>query len=149
MAQLIFGHDEVLARWAEDRYPEAAPLSRPLAAVGIADDSGQELYGVAIFTGMSRTNVDLTMVTASKRWATKKTLRGLLYYPFVHFGLKRMTAFTSKKNRPARSALVKFGFKQEGVHPHAFPDGNTAISYGLYRGRVMEKWFNGERTDSA
>ena len=141
MAKLIFGHDEALAQWAEQQYPEGAPFMRPLIAIGIADPSGQELYGVAFYSGHTATNVDFGLITASRRWATKGTVRALLYYPFVQLNLKRMTAFTLKKNRRARKVLEKFGFRPEGVHPYAFPNGGTAMSYGLYREATMERWF--------
>lgn len=141
MAQLIFGHDEELAQWAESEYPEGAPFPRPVVAIGIADKDTERLYGVAMYSGFTPTNVDFGMITVSRRWATKGTVRAILYYPFIQLGAKRMTALTLKSNKHARRVLEKFGFRQEGVHPYGFPNGKTAVSYGLYRDHVIERWF--------
>jgi RimJ/RimL family protein N-acetyltransferase len=35
-------------------------------------------------------------------------------------------------NQPARAFLCRLGFKQEGIHPDALPDGD-AVTYGLLR----------------
>lgn len=142
MAQLIFGHDEELARWAEQEYPDGAPFPRPIVAIGIADGAAERLYGVALYSGHTPSNVDFGLITVSRRWATKGTVRAILYYPFVQLNVRRMTALTLKKNRHARKVLEKFGFRHEGVHPYAFPNGGTAISYGMYRETAMERWLD-------
>lgn len=144
MAQLIFGHEEELAAWAEGIYPDGAPFMRPLHTIGIADPDGVKLWGVAIYNNFSRTDVHYSMVAVNPRWATRGVIRAILSYPFLHEGKARMTAITSKRNKRARKVLLGIGFRQEGVHPYATPSGDTAISHGLYAHVAKEKWLNGK-----
>ena len=146
MTQLIFNRDEELARWAEINFPEVGQISRPLHAIGVADSDG-ELLGVAFYSsfGQNRNNetydLQVTLVTASTRWATKATIRALLHYPFFQIGTKRMSAITNKSNKKARKLLEGLGFKLEGVHPFGDEGIRPSCSYGLYRDDAIKKWF--------
>lgn len=139
MTRLIFGHDAELAQWAETTYPDCAPLSRPLAAIGVASD--EAILGVAIYHNYRQdgNDIEITFVTATPRWATLGNIRELLRYPFVQLGVKRMTAITQKSNKKARKLLTGLGFILEGTHPFAAKDSTSACTYGLYSDRAM-KW---------
>lgn len=139
MSHLIFGHDEALAQWAEAAYPDCAPLSRPLAAIGVGSD--KDILGVAIYHNFRQdgNDIEITFVTATPRWATPGNIRELLRYPFVQLGVKRMTAITQKSNKRARKLLTGLGFVLEGTHPFASKDAKPACTYGLYSDRAM-KW---------
>ena len=139
--QLICGRDEELAEWAEEHYPDCAPLSRPLTSIGVASDSG-DIMGVAIFHNYRQNDIEVTFITATPRWATQGVIRGILDYPFKQLGVKRMTAITNKSNKKARKLLTGLGFVLEGVHPFAATDCTSACTYGLYA-KNAEKWLNG------
>jgi len=140
MTQLIFNRDDELAAWAENVYPDCAPLARPLTAIGVASDEG-EIIGVAIYHNFRHTDIEITFVTSTPRWATKATVRSLLHYPFFQLGVDRMTAITRKSNKKARKLLEGLGFLLEGTHPYAAM-GKTACTYGLYRQNAIDRWFN-------
>ena len=93
MNQLICGRDEEFAQWAEDHYPDCAPLLRPLTSIGVVSDSG-DVRGVAIFHNYRQNDIEVTFITATPRWATQGVIRGILDYPFRQLGVKRMTAIT-------------------------------------------------------
>jgi RimJ/RimL family protein N-acetyltransferase len=141
MTELIFSRDEELAQWAEEVYPDCAPLARPLTAIGVASSEGA-LLAVAIYHNFRYHDIEITFVTSTpSRWATKATVRSLLHYPFYQLGVKRMSAITKKSNKKARNLLEAFGFRLEGVHPFADNGTGAACSYGLYRDNAISKWF--------
>tara|TARA_R110000803_G_C11976965_1_gene320278 strand:+ start:758 stop:1186 length:429 start_codon:yes stop_codon:yes gene_type:complete len=142
MTQILCGHDDELAQWAETTYPDCCPLPRPLTAIGVASNEG-DIMGVAIFHDFSDNDVQITFVTATPRWATPGNCRAILHYPFIQLGVKRMTAVTNKSNKRARKLLEGIGFKLEGVHPFADGGVRPKVSYGLYESVAKEKWFNG------
>jgi RimJ/RimL family protein N-acetyltransferase len=137
MTELIFGKDDELAAWAEANYPECAPLSRPLTAIGVASSAG-EMLGVAIYHNFRQNDVEITFVTATPRWATSGNISAILHYPFIQLGVQRMTAITAKANKKARKLLTGLGFVLEGTHPYAHA-GKTACTYGLYS-ETAQKW---------
>ena len=138
--ELIFGKDDELAAWAEANYPDCAPLSRPLTAIGVADKGGN-VIAVAVYSDFVYPSIEITFVAATRsRWATKPIIRSILHYPFFQLNVKRLTAVTAKSNKKARKLNEAIGFVLEGVHPYAM-DGKTACSYGLYRDAAIKKWF--------
>tara|TARA_R110002167_G_scaffold106873_1_gene273785 strand:- start:7135 stop:7560 length:426 start_codon:yes stop_codon:yes gene_type:complete len=141
MTELVCGRDDELAAWAEEHFPDCAPLSRPLTAIGVSSNDG-DIMGVAIFHNYRQTDIEITFITATPRWATPGNIRGILNYPFVQLGVKRMTAITTKSNKKARKFMTGLGFRLEGVHPYAAKDGTSACTYGLYPENA-EKWLNG------
>jgi RimJ/RimL family protein N-acetyltransferase len=98
--------------------------------------------GVAIFHNYRQNDIEVTFITATPRWATLGTIRGILHYPFKQLGVKRMTAITMKSNKKARKLLTGLGFVLEGVHPFAATDCTSACTYGLYA-KNAERWLNG------
>ena len=140
LTTLIFGHDEELARWAEQiSAAGVGPFQRPLTSIGVTDKDNQ-LMAVAIYNNYRNdSDIEVSFVASTPRWATKGNIRAMLHYPFVQLGVKRMTAITTKQNKRCRKLLLGLGFKQEGVHPFAGNSGATAITYGLYS-ELAKKW---------
>jgi len=141
MTQIILEKDEELAQWAEDRFPEFAPLSRPLTSIGFASSAG-EILAVAVFNSFRHHDIECSIVAATPKWATPGNIRVIFDYPFVQLGVKRMTAITAKKNKRCRKLLEGVGFRLEGVHPYADKGTAAACTYGIYSDRAME-WLNG------
>lgn len=141
MTQIILGEDEELVQWAETRFPDFAPVARPLTAIGFAASSG-DILGVAIYNNFRQHDVECSIVTATPRWATPGNIRVIFNYPFVQLGVKRMTAITSKSNKRCRKLLEGVGFRLEGVHPYADKGTAASCTYGIYYDKAME-WING------
>lgn len=141
MTQLIFDQDDELAAWAEATFPECLPLARPLTAIGFTSSQG-EILGVAIFHNFVHYDIQVSIITATPRWATPGNIRAILHYPFIQLGVKRMTATTAKSNKRARKMLLGIGAHLEGVHPYGMDGVKTACSYGLYRDDAIKKWLS-------
>lgn len=140
MAELIFGHDDALAQWAEKTFPELAGFQRPFTTIGIAH--GDRLMGVAIYNQYHGHDIRFSLGAASPKWATRGTIRALLHYPFFQLGVARMTAVTAKGNKRARRILEGVGFRLEGTHPKAEDGKQAAMSYGILKDSPeLMKWF--------
>lgn len=131
---LIYGPKEYLADWAGKRL--GIKDWGPCSTIGVI--RGFEIVAVAVYNNYIWPNIEASIVSTDRRWATPDVIRVLMRYPFVQLGVKRLTSTTAETNQPARAFLCRLGFRQEGVHPDALPDG-TAISYGLLR-RDAERW---------
>lgn len=126
---LLYGHDAAMARWAGDRL--GITSFGPCAAIGVL--KGGNIVAAAVYHQFRPpTDIEGSFVTVHKGWATPQNVRGLLGYPFVQLGCKRITAITKSKNQPIRAFLCRLGFRQEGYHPDAFVD-DDAVSFGLLR----------------
>ncbi len=93
---------------------------------------GAELVAIIVFSEFRPPNIEATIWSSTPRWASPAVLRAVMQYAFQTLGCKRITATTRATNQPAREFLCRLGFRQEGVHPDALPDGD-AVSYGLLR----------------
>lgn len=131
---LIFGHDVALAKWAGERI--GINDFGPSVAIGVGLNG--KIVGAAVYSQFRWPNIEITFVTTTPRWATRSNIRGILRYPFVQLGCKRVTAVTEATNQPARAFLCRLGFNQEGFHPDALKTG-AAVTYGLLA-KDAEKW---------
>jgi RimJ/RimL family protein N-acetyltransferase len=122
----VFDQDTVLIRWAGERLGIAD--FRPCATIGV--ERHGEIVAAAIYNNYRPPNIDITFVSSSSHWASRRAIQAMLRYPFVQLGCKRLTAVTPAQNARARTFLLRLGFRQEGVHPDALPTGD-AVSYGL------------------
>lgn len=134
---LLYGHDRELSLWVGQRLGLDGPVrSVEPTAIGVARHG--RIVAAALFTNYQPPNIEITFVTTTPRWASREMIKGILSYPFVQLGCKRVTAVTEECNGAARVFLERLGFKQEGIHPDAFPSG-AGISYGLLRADA-ERW---------
>jgi RimJ/RimL family protein N-acetyltransferase len=131
---MIYNHDAALAKWAGDRI--GVSDFGPSRAIGIIRN--QTLAAAAIFHHYRPPDIEISFVTATKRWATPQAVRAIMRYPFLQLGCKRLTAITKATNQPTRAFLCRLGFHLEGLHPDVFDD-DDAVSYGLLR-RDAARW---------
>lgn len=148
---LLYGHDQALARWAGDRL--GIKDWGPCATIGVI--ARGKLVAVAVYHQYRHPTIEGSFVTTDPWWATPQAVRGLLRYPFIQLGCKRITAITEATNQPIRAFLCRLGFREEGYHPDSFESGD-AVSFGLLR-KDAARWLAEEelgqiitlRTDAA
>lgn len=132
MGRLIYDDSERLIAWAVERIGQGD--FRPDAvAIGMEDDAGN-LMAVCVFDGFSA--VDAYMHIASNgtgRWLTREFLTACFAYPFIQCGLRRVTGLVPARNVAALKFDQNLGFRREGYHPSACPDGGDIISMGMLR----------------
>lgn len=125
---LLYGHDAALARWAGERL--GIRDWGPCVAIGVI--ARGKLVAVAVYHQYRHPAIEGSFVTIDKHWATRQTVAGLLRYPFIDLGCKRITAITEATNQRTRAFLCRLGFREEGYHPDSFESGD-AVSLGLLR----------------
>lgn len=137
---LLYGHDVALSRWAGDQL--GIRDWGPCSAIGVV--ARGNLVAAAVFHCYRPPNIEISFVTTDRRWATPQSVRGIMRYPFVQLGCKRLTAITEATNQPTRAFLCRLGFRLEGTHPDTFESGD-AVSYGLLR-KDAERWLAEDTT---
>lgn len=139
--QLIFGHDDRVAKWVAKRIPgmDVGSAFGPYTAIGVAADDGYPLAGF-IYHRFRGFDVEISGAAQSPRWAQRGVIHALLQYPFEQMGCVRVTMLTAKKNKRARRLIRYLGFIEEGTHPAAYDGHLDACSYGLMR----EAWRAGK-----
>lgn len=135
---LLVGWDREVAAWAAEQLGMAKPDFGPCVAIGVVHRD--DLVAAAVYNNYRRPDIQVTFVTTSPRWASPGAVKSILRYPFRQLGCKRISAITLATNTPARAFLLRLGFRQEGYHPDALPDGD-AVSYGLTRADAA-RWLN-------
>ena len=126
---ILYGHDEALALHAA-RHLDVRAWGK-CRALGVV--RGTELVAIAVYGNYRHPNIEMSIWSATPRWATREAISALLRYPFLQLGVSRITATTDAMNPQARAFLCRIGFTLEGTHPAALPNGNTALTYGLLR----------------
>ena len=118
MRRPLVDADDAISRLLEERYDLPTPNR-----IG-------EIVAVAIYNNYRPPNIEITFVTSSPRWASRRAIQAMLRYPFVQLRCARTTALTDARNARARALLRRIGFRPEGFHADALPNAD-AVSYGL------------------
>ena len=130
MANVIYGHEDDLLPWAQQRIGVAF---RPDAkTMGLERDG--TIRAVVIFDSFSETDCNMHIASdGTKAWMSKSLLLSAFAYPFTQLGLLRLTGLVPAHNADAMAFDENIGFVREGYHPKAGPGGCDLISLGLMR----------------
>jgi RimJ/RimL family protein N-acetyltransferase len=132
VGSLLIGADAAVAEIVRQLIPNAREHGfGPCTAIGIVRNG--RLIGGVVFNYFRGFDVHMTAAFDGKGWFDRRTIRALCDYTFNQLGCKRVTALTGKKNKKARSALERIGFKLEGVHPRGLDGREDAMSFGLLK----------------
>ena len=103
-------------------------ISEPFAGLVFYD--GARPIGAAIFNNYNGRNVNFTCVLAEGDVGIR-ICRQVAHYIFKQLKCHRCTSVTSRSNVKAVVALLKLGFKWEGVLREYWPGGEDGLVYGL------------------
>lgn len=137
---LLIGEDQGVARWAYTTFNiYAAPVDR---AIGIVSSEGK-LVGAALFQNFNGNNVELSYYGV--RTLSLGVVRALARVAVGVFDVSRATVVTSKRNKRLMRALLKIGFKLEGVQRcyYGREDNarNTGVRFVMFRDRLSSLAF--------
>lgn len=118
--------DGPLMRWAGERC--GVRFSPP--AIVLAMLKNDVPISAAIFNDYTGENVELSF--ASDGFYSRRFLKYLAEYAFVHLGCVRVTARSRASNTRVANQAHRLGFKQEGVQRRFYGD-EDAILFGLLR----------------
>ncbi len=129
MAELIYGQEDRLLPWAQDRVGVA--FRKDAYTIGLEKDG--QLVAVVIYDCFS--TVDCNMHIASDGtggWMNKSLLVSAFAYPFIQLKMNRVTGLVPSRNKEALLFDEHLGFVREGFHPKACED-DDLISLGMLR----------------
>lgn len=125
MAHLIFGRDEMLARWAAQQIPYMSEAGfGPCKAIGVATGEGPDAKLLAAvvyhFWVPAHATCMVSIAASSPRWATRGTIRALLSVPFEQYGVQKLWSMMAHTNERAIRFNKGIGFRQEAVLKNHF-----------------------------
>jgi RimJ/RimL family protein N-acetyltransferase len=137
---ILYDQHTPMLKWLSDRLGMDM-VGPDRKAVGVL--RGNELVAVVAWSNFVWPDIHVHMASTTPRWCTRSHVREILYYPFVQLQCKRVTALTEATNQRARAFLCHLGFRQEGIHPDACPNGDV-VSLGLLA-RDAARWLVEEK----
>ena len=133
-----------LLNWCAERLGFGSSFQSGSVAIGVARDG--ELLAVAAFdnyrtspTNGAPLSIECSIAAESPRWATRKTIGGILSYPFCHLGVQRVTALVQERNARSIKFLNGIGFVREGFIRAAVDDGTGIYITGMLR-EEAKRW---------
>lgn len=148
---LLFGFDELLARWACDRIPWTQ-YSPTMRAVGISagGDAAAQLLGVCVYHNYIGQQMvegkpwfglcEISFAAQSAAWASRRTIYNLLRIPFVEYNCRKVVTVIPSTNKRAIRFNEGIGLKPEGTLRHHFAKGVHACIHGMMRSEFEARW---------
>lgn len=134
----LYGADKAVADWASNQlYGVSRYFGDHAAAIGVILD--EKMICAFVYNNYTMTpdgeplNIEMSIASIDKRWASRHTLREAFAYPFIQLGLERVQATTSTQNEGANSMLTRLGFQKEGEHRKAYPNKDDAYSWSMLK----------------
>ena len=130
MARLIYGEEDRLLPWAQERI--GVSFRRDAYAIGL--EKAGKIVAVVVFDNFSECDCNMHIASDGTRaWMNKSLLVSAFAYPFLQLRFNRVTGLVPAHNEAALAFDEHLGFVREGYHPKAGPDGGDLISLGMLR----------------
>lgn len=92
-----------------------------------------QLAGGVLFSDFTGRDIHVHIAIEDARWCSRKYLKFIAEYAFVHCGVSRVSALTAQSNPKAAKVMAAWGSKQEGLLRKYFSDDDDAIVWGLLK----------------
>lgn len=123
--QLLFGHDQAVARWAGERLGGSGFPERSIG-IGIIDDSGV-LRGAFVLTHWNDFTAEFSLY--SEGALTLGVLRQFFFHVFLRLGVSRLQIHTPRNNKAVKKAAPKWGFQWDGVSKSCYGPGRDGLRF--------------------
>lgn len=90
------------------------------------------ILGVVVFSRFTTGNCEITVVSATPGFITKRFALAVAAYPFLQLKVRRDTAFVAVDNEKSLSLAQRLGFRVEGIARSWYPESDAYI-LGLLR----------------
>ena len=124
---LVFGEDEMVARWAGERF--GTVFSPPLRALGVKEAG--EIRGALVFNDFNGANIECSVVGDTACW-TAPVVSAAFRYAFDQCQCVRLTLRTRRRNKLVRKLIPRLGFRFEGVARRYYGD-DDALVFGMLK----------------
>lgn len=140
---IIYGADEAVCEWVSLNLGSKNMFGKARGLAVVKDNkviAGVVYNNYTTDINNNPLNIEMSIFSIDKSWATRQNLKELFAYPFIQLGLKRVTATSSVNAEGVNIFLQKLGFTREGLHRNAYVDGSDAYSWGLLKQEC--RWIN-------
>ena len=128
---MLFGADDLVARWVARRVP-GFRVSATQRALGVI--SGDHLAAGVVFDNFNGVHIEAAIAADDiGRWASRKTLHTLFAYPFVQLGCLAITVGVPSSNLASLNLATKLGFRPEAYIRFAAHDGSSLVVLKMLR----------------
>ena len=127
---LVYGQDAWVAEFVRKHAPHSEGGFKDYVAIGLEDKG--ELVAGCVYNEFRGHSIHISMASVTPRWASRRTIRAFLAYPFVQLKVARLTAYTGRSMTSVRKFLERVGFRQEGILRKGFADDDCVV-YGMLR----------------
>lgn len=129
MAKLIYGEEDRLLPWAQERI--GVTFRRDAYTLGL--EKAGELVAVVVFDNFSEWDCNMHIASdGTAAWMNKSLLVSAFAYPFLQLNMRRVTGMVPAKNEIALKFDEHLGFVREGYHSHGCAD-DDLISLGMLK----------------
>ncbi len=128
--RLVVGRDAQVAKWVRHQLPEHPDFGL-CTAIGIARD--KRLIAGIVYNNYHDYMVEASIAAIDPRWATRRVLWAIFFYPFEQLKVRRLQVTCAKHNKHTRKFNERLGFQYEGTGREAWPDGSGACVYSMLR----------------
>jgi len=136
--ELIYAQDVRLLRWAESKLGHSLG-DRARWIAGLDAELASVVF-VVVFNDFCDRNCQMTIATdATKRWASRRTLRAVFSAPFIQWKLARVTFVVASTNAPSLSLCERLGAQREGRIRGLFAEDADGIVFGLLKSEA-QRW---------
>lgn len=143
---LLYQNQQILREWASLQlfgYDDA--FDEKTVCVGVGLD--HKIIACVIYNNMQVDNnripytMEMSIASIDKRWCNRHNLRAFFNVPFTQYKLRRVSTRCSANEEGIIMFNKRLGFKPEGYHKAAFPDGSDAVSFGMLKKDC--RWIHG------
>lgn len=143
---LLFGHDELVAKWVEDKIPymRGYGFGKCMAIGVLSAETQQPIAGFVLNRYCKQHGtIQASIASTSPLWATMGTIRELLRQGFAQENVFKLWASVHFKNEKALKCLDHIGFKREAILAHHLGKGNHAVILRMFKPEFERKYLNG------
>jgi RimJ/RimL family protein N-acetyltransferase len=123
---------DVLLTWAESRLRLVPASFDRETSYPLCVGSMFRPQAVVVYSQWRGSDIEVTIVADTPRWARRSVIAELLAWPFERVGVQRITARIADRNTRSRRLASRLGFVCEGCQ-RAWFDDDDAILYGMTR----------------
>jgi hypothetical protein len=136
MKQILFGHDDYVAKWVVSR-AGGEWVSGSGTAIGLWD--GERLVAGTIYDQYNGASCCIHVAGEYQGWLTKPFLWTAFAYPFLQLKVRKLIGLVSSSNEKSRKFQERLGFRLEAALKDAHPDGDLLV-YTMTKDQC--RWLN-------
>jgi len=134
MRGLLLNQDELVGKWAYTTFRLfPLPVNK---SIGIVEDG--KIIGACLFQAFNGTNCELSYYGV--KTLSLGVVRYIAHIAATEFNVARVTVVTSQRNRRIIKALLRIGFKLEGIqrrfYGHHDNKRNVGVRLVIFRERI-------------